>query len=391
MKHLPLVVGALIVGGLLSGCQQEPNSSSRAEMTPEVSVITVSTAKVVLTRELKGRTTASMAAEIRPQVGGIIKERLFKEGSDVSKGQVLYQIDPASYQATYNEAKADLRSAESSVQSAQLKDQRYTELAKIEGISQQDADDAHATYMDAVASIDKYKAALESARISLEYTGLKAPIAGRIGISSVTPGALVSASQDTALATIRALDPIYVDMAQSSTDLLALRKTLARNGVDSGSAEVSLILEDGSRYDHKGQLRVREVSVDESTGSVTLRAEFPNPDGLLLPGMFVRAEINEAVDNQAILVPQQGIAHDNQGNAVALVVTAGHQVEKRFVETERSIGNQWLISSGLEAGDQLIVEGSSKVAAGSTVKTVAAMVNEDGSIKLGLTSRSSGQ
>jgi membrane fusion protein, multidrug efflux system len=390
MKHFPLVAGVIITCGLLAGCQQEQTPMSRPTMTPEVSVITVTPSKVALTSELKGRTTASMAAEVRPQVGGIIKERLFTEGSEVKKGQVLYQIDPASYQAAYNEAKADLKSAESSVKSAKLKDQRYAELVKVEGISQQDADDAHALYLDALASIDKYKAALDSAHINLEYTRIKAPISGRIGISDVTPGALVSASQATALATIRALDPIYVDMSQSSTDLLALRKTLARNGVDSGSTEVGLILEDGSHYALKGQLRVREVAVDESTGSVTLRAEFPNPEGLLLPGMFVRAEINDAVDNQAILVPQQGIAHDNQGKTVALLVKANNEVEKRFVETERAIGNQWLIRSGLAAGDQLIVEGTAKATPGATVKPVAATVNDDGSIKLGLTSRDSG-
>lgn len=384
----PLLLSTLVVSLVLGGCfGSEPQAGAQAgaagtgaARATEVGVLTVERSSVPLTSELKGRTVASGTAEVRPQVGGVIKQRLFEEGSEVKKGQLLYQIDPKLYEAAFNQARANLRSAESTLESARLKDTRYANLVKIEGISKQESDDAHAAYLEAQANIESYKAALETARINLAYTKVVAEIDGRIGISSVTPGALVTADQSTAMATIRSFDPMYVDLTQASRELLNLRKLLARDGVSAGTTDVTLILEDGSEYPLKGQLGARELAVDEATGSVTLRAEFPNPDGLLLPGMFVRAVLSEAVDNQAIVVPQQGVARDNQGNSYALVVGANNQVEKRVVKTERVIGNSWLLSSGLQEGDRLIVEGTSKVNPGSAVNPVAVAVDQDGRV-----------
>jgi membrane fusion protein (multidrug efflux system) len=251
-----------------------------------------------------------------------------------------------------------------------LKDQRYSELLAIEGVSQQEADEAHMAHQQSVASVAQMQAMLTSARINLDYTKVRAPISGRIGKSTVTPGALVTANQETALATIRALDPIYVDLTQSSAELLRLRKTVGAHGVKSGSAQVHLRLEDGSQYGPAGSMKFQEVSVDESTGSVTLRAEFPNPDGVLLPGMYVRAVLDEAVDPAAILAPQQGITHDVKGNATALVLTADNKVERRTLVADRTIGDRWLISDGLAEGDRLIVEGTNKIRVGDTVNPV---------------------
>ncbi|WP_229722499.1 efflux RND transporter periplasmic adaptor subunit [Xylophilus rhododendri] len=325
---------------------------------------------VALTTELSGRTSASLTSDVRPQVNGIVKARRFEEGALVRAGQVLYQIDPASYQAAADQAQASLVNAQAAVSAARLKDERYADLLKIEGVAKQDADDAHAAYQQALAAVAIQKAAAAAARINLDYTQVRAPISGRIGKSSVTPGALVTASQTTALATIRALDPIYVDLTQSSAALLRLRRLLSADGIQAGSAEVQLKLEDGSAYARKGRLKFTEVAVDEATGSVTLRAEFPNPDGTLLPGMYVRAVLAEAVDPQAILAPQAGISRDPKGQATALVVGGDNKVRSASVTTQRSIGDQWLVSDGLVAGDRLIVQGSQKAKAGDTVKPV---------------------
>jgi len=353
---------------LWMGCS---DSSSKAAMKPpqaEVGVYTLSAQNVTLQRELPGRTKATLSSEIRPQIGGIIQARLFEEGAVVKKDTVLYQIDPSSYQAAFDEAKAALKNAEALLESTRLKSERYADLVKMDGVSKQDMEDTKATYLQAVASVDGKKAALETARINLEYTKIKAPIGGRIGTSSDTVGALVTAGQTTALATIRVLDPIYVDLTQSSTQLLKLRALLAQKGVTQGSTKLALKLEDGSAYKYSGELRFQEIAVDESTGSVTLRATFPNPDGILLPGMYVRAIIDEAVDANAVLVPQQGIQRDPKGNATALVVTADNKVEKRILTTDRVIGDTWLVNSGVNAGDRVIVEGSAKVRAGDDVR-----------------------
>lgn len=351
------------------GCSQQ-SKPTKSAMTVEVGTYTLSAQNVTLTRELPGRTKATLSSEIRPQVGGIIQARFFEEGAFVKKDALLYQIDPSSYQAAFEEAKATLQNAEALVESTRLKSERYADLVKIDGVSKQDMEDAKTSYLQAVASVEAKKAALQTARINLEYTKIKAPISGRIGTSSVTVGALVTANQTTALATIRTLDPIYVDLTQSSTQLLKLRALLEQQGIKQGSTKLALKLEDGSMYKQNGTLQFQEIAVDESTGSVTLRATFPNPDGVLLPGMYVRTLVDEAVNSAAILVPQQAIQRDPKGNATALIVTADNKVEKRVVVTERSIGDTWLVNSGLNAGERVIVEGVNKVRVGDVVRVV---------------------
>ena len=364
LKHLLLVLPLLWLG-----CSQQ-SKPTKSAMTVEVGTYTLSAQNVTLTRELPGRTKATLSSEIRPQVGGIIQARFFEEGAFVKKDALLYQIDPSSYQAAFEEAKATLQNAEALVESTRLKSERYADLVKIDGVSKQDMEDAKASYLQAVASVEAKKAALQTARINLEYTKIKAPISGRIGTSSVTVGALVTANQTTALATIRTLDPIYVDLTQSSTQLLKLRALLEQQGIKQGSTKLALKLEDGSVYKQNGTLQFQEIAVDESTGSVTLRATFPNPDGVLLPGMYVRTLVDEAVNSAAILVPQQAIQRDPKGNATALIVTADNKVEKRVVVTERAIGDTWLVNSGLNAGDRVIVEGVNKVRVGDVVRVV---------------------
>ncbi|HFV5968356.1 TPA: efflux RND transporter periplasmic adaptor subunit [Escherichia coli] len=371
MKYIATSVVAML---LLSGCDNTQSNNSSPSET-EVGVVTLKSQPVSVVSELTGRTSAALSAEVRPQVGGIIQKRLFKEGDLVKAGQPLYQIDAASYQAAWNEARAALQQAQAQalVKADCQKAQRYARLVKENGVSQQDADDAQSTCAQDKASVEAKKAALETARINLDWTTVTAPISGRIGISSVTPGALVTASQDTALTTIRGLDTMYVDLTRSSVDLLRLRKqSLATN---SDTMSVSLILEDGTTYSEKGRLELTEVAVDESTGSVTLRAIFPNPQQQLLPGMFVRARVDEGVMENAILAPQQGVTRDAKGNATALVVNKDNKVEQRTLETGETYGDKWLVLNGLHNGDRLIVEGSAKVTSGQTVKAVEVQAN----------------
>lgn len=372
-RKMLLVLGLSL---LLAACDgQNAGAPAGAGGEQEVGVVTLRGQSVTLSSELTGRVNATMTSDVRPQVDGIIKQRLFTEGAEVKAGQVLYQIDPASYQASYDQAAAQLKNAQATVQSTRLKSQRYAALVKENGVSQQDADDAKAAYLAAVASVAQYQAALETARINLAYTQVRAPIAGRIGISSVTPGALVTASQTDALATIRALDPIYVDLTQSSAQLLKLRRqqaALQRGAV----TPVAIKLEDGSPYAHAGKLELTEVAVDEATGSVTLRAVFPNPEHELLPGMYVHATVDNGVDPKAILAPQQGITRNAKGEATALVVDEQNKVAQRTVVAERVVGSNWLIGSGLNEGDRLIVEGTSKVTIGAAVKPVAVSVDK---------------
>ncbi|MER1976728.1 efflux RND transporter periplasmic adaptor subunit [Pseudocitrobacter faecalis] len=369
MKYITTTLAALF---LLSGCD---NAQTSAPQRPEqeVGVVTLKSQPVSVVSELTGRTAAAMSAEVRPQVTGIIQKRLFNEGDNVKAGQALYQIEPDSFRAAYNEAAAALKQAQALVTADCSKAQRYAQLVKENGVSRQDADDAASTCAQDKASVESKKAALESARINLNWTTITAPIAGRIGISSVTPGALVSAEQTTALATIRGLDTMYVDLTRSSVDLLRLRKqSLATN---SDTMNVALILEDGSTYSEKGRLALTEVAVDESTGSVTLRAVFPNPKQQLLPGMFVRAKVDEGIMNDAILAPQQGVTRDAKGVATALVVSSDNKVEQRELETGDTYGDKWLVLDGLKAGDKLIVEGSAKVTSGQQVKPVEVKTN----------------
>jgi membrane fusion protein, multidrug efflux system len=355
----------------ISACSQESHTDAAAQGAPPptpVSILNVSTQSQVIQVELPGRSRAFKEAEVRPQVSGIITERGFTEGTEVVKGQSLYQIDPATYRAALLSAEADLASAEAGLVSAKAKADRFQSLVKTKAISQQDFDEAQAAFKEAQARVTVAKAAINTANISLQYTQVKAPISGRIGKSSITAGALVTANQADTLATISQLDPINVDIAQSSAQLLRLKAKFRQGELQkSDNADVSLVLEDGSNYQHTGTLRFAEVSVDEATGSVTLRAEFPNPDGLLLPGMYVRALINTGIDPNAILVPQKAITRNSKGEAVAMLVDANNKVEMRPVTTAEVLDNQWRITSGLTAGDKLIVEGLQKIRPGAEV------------------------
>ena len=364
------------------GKPEAAQQSQAAAQPMEVGVTTLKAQRVSLTTELPGRVSAFLVSEVRPQVGGIIRKRLFEEGSDVKAGQVLYEIDPATYQATYDNAAAALAKAKATAASSRAKAQRYKDLVAINAISKQDYDDAVATAQSDAAEIAADEAALESAKINLDYTKVTAPISGRVGKSAVTPGALVTASQTDLLATIQQLDQIYVDVTQSSADLLRLRRDLASGKLVSAGAnraKIALLLEDGSHYDHDGVLQFTDITVNETTGSVTLRAVFPNPDSFLLPGMYVRAVLEEGVDDKGVLVPQQGVSRNIKGEATALVVNADSKVEQRILKTDRTIGDQWLVNSGLAAGDRVILDGLQKIQPGMPVKPVELMAAETGS------------
>ncbi|AAR36069.1 efflux RND transporter periplasmic adaptor subunit [Geobacter sulfurreducens] len=371
--RLMTVVGLLAVGIMMVGCGKKNAATPPASGPPEVGVIVVKPERVALTTELPGRTSPLLIAEVRPQVSGIIQKRLFVEGSDVKAGQVLYQIDPATYQAAFASAKAALARAEANLIPARLKEERFRDLVKIKAVSQQDYDDANAALKQAEADVASAKAAVETARINLAYTKVTAPISGRIGRSAITDGALVTANQATALATIQQLSPIYVDVTQSSAELLKLKQNLASGIMKDNAAaqaKVKLLLEDGSPYPLPGTLKFSEVTVDQSTGSITLRAVFPNPKQTLLPGMFVRAIVEEGVSDQAMLVPQRGVTRNPQGEAMVLVVGAEEKVEPRVIKVVRTVGENWLVSDGLKAGDRVILEGIQKARPGTQVKTV---------------------
>jgi membrane fusion protein (multidrug efflux system) len=375
---LMFIMGILAAYLILTGCGKQSAAVSKAP--PEVGVVVIQPQRVALTTELAGRTSAYLIAEVRPQVGGIIQKRLFTEGADVKAGEVLYQIDPASYQAAYNSAKAALARAEANLIPARLKAERYKDLVKINAVSQQEYDDASAALKLAEADIEAGKAALETARINLAYTKVTAPISGRIGRSSVTNGALVTASQPAALSTIQELNPIYVDVTQSSSELLRLKQNLASGLLKSNGAaqaHVKLLLEDGSAYPLPGTLKFSEVTVDQSTGSITLRAIFPNPKKTLMPGMFVRAILEEGVSERAILVPQRGVTRNPAGNAMVLVVGAEEKVESKVIKVARTIGDNWLVSEGLKTGDRVILEGLQKARPGTPVKAVPFVNKED--------------
>jgi membrane fusion protein (multidrug efflux system) len=349
---LPAALAALFA---LTGCGHK----KEAPPPPPPALVKVATLRyqtVGLTTELPGRTVAYRVAEIRPQVSGVIQKRMFVEGSDVRSGQQLYQIDPAPYQAAYESAAA-------TASSSKLQVERFKPLAEVNAVSKQDFDNA-------IATAAQNKAAADTAHINLVYTKLLSPIPGRIGRSAVTEGALVTANQTTALATVQQLDPIYVDVTQPSTVLLRLKRELAAGqlvAAGGNEAEVQLTLEDGSSYGPRGKLQFTEVSVDETTGSVTLRALFPNPDKLLLPGMFVHEKIEEGRSTDALLVPQLAVAHNQKGEPTALVVGADNKVELRTLATQRAIGDKWLVTEGLKAGDRVIVEGLQFAKPGATV------------------------
>jgi len=336
-----------------------------------VAVVTVQAQPAVLTTELPGRTYPYLVAEIRPQVNGLIQKRLFTEGSDVKAGQVLYHIDPAPFEAALSTAQAALVRSQAHLPSIRSRVERYKDLLTDKAVSQQDYDDAVSALNQAEADVQYWTAAAQTARINLGYTQVAAPIGGRIGRSSVTDGALVAAYQPVALATIQQLDPIYVDVPQSTTELLRLQRRLADgrlHGDDANQQKVRLFLEDGSEYPCEGTLQFRDVTVDPGTGSVILRVVFPNPQGTLLPGMFVRAVVREGVHEQAILVPQQAVSRDVKGNPVAMIVDAEEKAQLRTLTIDRAIADQWLVSSGLAIGDRVIVEGIQRVRPGSAVR-----------------------
>jgi membrane fusion protein, multidrug efflux system len=371
--------GLMLAGALfLVGCEKDSAGEAKAQEAPppvEVSVVTLQPQPVEITTTLPGRASRYQIAEVRPQVNGILQERLFREGADVQKGEPLYQIDPAVYRAAYETAKAELAQAEAAQVSASNRARRNEELVRTNAVSRAAYDDATAALGEANAAVQARKAALASAKISLDYTTVTAPISGRIGRSAFTAGALVTANQPETLTTIHQLDPIYVDVTQSSAQLLELRRALADGRyqrVASDRAEVELALEDGTTYAHPGTLEFADVQVSESTGAVTLRALFPNPDNILLPGMFVRAEIKAGIDPRGILVPQRAVSRDPKGRATTLVVLPDNKVEQRILTTDRTVGDQWLVSSGVEAGDRVIVAGIQKVQPGAMVQVIEA-------------------
>ncbi len=368
-----MLVSTFLVGGLLPSSCDRRQQAAPPPPVPEVAVMTVQPRQVVLTTELPGRTSAYRVAEIRPQVNGLIQKRLFTEGSDVQAGQELYQIDPAPFQAVLNNAKAALGRAEATLPAIQLKADRFKEAVVDRAVSQQALDDANAALKQAEADVLFWRATVETASINLAYARVVSPISGRIGRSTVTDGAIVTAYQPVPLATIQQLDPIYVDVPQSTAELLRLQqrlkeKSLNRDGTDQN--KVQLKLEDGTLYPLDGTLQFRDISVDPMTGSVILRAVFPNPDGILLPGMFVRGVAKEGVNEQAILIPQQAVSRDPRGNPMALVVGGEGKVEQRMLSLDRAIGDQWLVSTGLMPGDRVVVEGMQKVRPGAAVKEV---------------------
>jgi membrane fusion protein, multidrug efflux system len=390
-----VVSAGLIAAGLaLSACKSKVSAPPPAGVA-EVAIVTVAPERTVLTTELPGRTSAYLVAEIRPQVSGLIQSRLFREGANVKAGDLLYQIDPAPYQAALNQARAalataeaDLVTAEANIPAIRSRAERLKGLVAIHAVSQQDYDDASAALRQSEAnlaarraSVEISRAAVESARINLAYTPLNAPISGRIGISNVTVGAMATAYQPTPMAVVQQLDPIYVDVVQASAELLRLRQRLASGNLTQRGAfqsRVKLLLEDKTPYPLTGAMQFRDVTVDPTTGSVTLRLVFPNPNNVLLPGMFVRAIVQEGVNEQALLVPQQGVTRDVKGIPVAWIVNKDEKVEQRVLELDRAIGDKWLVTGGLAAGDRLIVEGLQKVRPGSSVRAVPFEIRTSG-------------
>ncbi|WP_192457316.1 efflux RND transporter periplasmic adaptor subunit [Musicola keenii] len=368
----PLAAMLMLSGGLvLTGCDNGAQQGAHpGGGLPEVGVVTLKTQPLTIITNLPGRTSAYRIAEVRPQVNGIILKRNFIEGSDVQAGSSLYQIDPATYQAQYNSAKAALAQSEASAEIARLTVNRYKPLVGTNYVSKQDYDQAVATARQADASVESAKASLDTARINLAYTRVTAPISGRIGKSTVTEGALVSNAQSAALTTIQQLDPIYVDVTQSTNDFLKLKKELESGKLqqNNGKANVRLLLDNGMQFGQQGTLQFSDVTVDETTGSITLRAIFPNPEHLLMPGMFVRAQLDSGVDNNALLVPQQGVNRTPRGDATVMVVGEGDKVEVRPVITTQAIGDKWLVTSGVKAGDKVIVTGLQKIRPGAQVK-----------------------
>jgi len=360
----------------LSACGKPPQGGpgmAGGGMPAEVGVVVVKAETVALNTELSGRTSSYAIADIRPQVGGIIQQRAFTEGGEVHVGELLYQIDPATYQASLESAKAALARDEAALMSVKLKAERYQSLIADKAISQQDLDDAQASYKQAEANVLSDKAAIRAAQINLGYTRVISPISGRIGKSSVTQGALVTANQTAALATVQQLDPIYVDLTQSMADLMRLKRALASGALKragNNEAKVQLVLEDGTVYPIEGKLAFTDVTVDQTSESVSLRALFPNPKHELLPGMFVRARLETGARDQSLLVPQQAVSHNTRGDAIVMIASADGKFEQRVIKTEQTVGDKWLVTGGLKLGDQVIVEGLQRLRPGTVIKPV---------------------
>jgi membrane fusion protein (multidrug efflux system) len=375
-KHLNGIVAIGIIFALLPlGCGK--GEKAGPPPLPEVAIVSVQPQQLVITTELTGRTSANLVAEVRPQVGGIVQKRLFTEGSDVKAGQVLYRIDPATYQAALENARAALGRSEANLPAIRLKAARLKELLSEKAVSRQDYDDTAAALNQAEADSRYWKAMVQTAEINLKYTSVTAPISGRIGRSNVTEGALVTANQPAPLATIQKLDPMYVDVQQSTADLLKFRARMEQGILSSnGRTQVRIFLEDGSLYPLEGTLQFRDVTVDPTTGSVMLRVIVPNPKRHLLPGMFVRAVVAEGTVQKAILIPQEGVSRTPKGEPYALVVDPQGKVQQKMLVLIRAIGDKWLVESGLSEGEQLIVEGLQRVRPGASVKTVSAVPAE---------------
>lgn len=369
-RALVRAVLCMLLSMMLLACEEGGKGAPGASGPREVVVIKLEPRREVYTTALAGRIASFQVAEVRPQVGGILQQRLFTEGADVKAGQALYQIDPATYEAALDSAQAALMKSEANVTPARLKAERFRELLAIKAVSKQEYDDAQAAFKQAEADVAVNRAAVKTARINLEYTKVRSPISGRIGKSAFTPGALVTANQAQALTSVRQLDPVYVDITQSSQDLLRLRAQFTNGELRSVAEEapVRLKLENGAMYPHEGRLQFTDVSVDESTGMVSLRALFPNPEHILLPGMYVRAVITEGVDENALLVPQRALRRDPKGQASVLLVDGGGKAEVRLVDVGRTVGDSWQVLSGLNPGDLVIVEGGQNVRPGMSVK-----------------------
>ena len=372
-RALTRAVLCMLLSLTLLACEEGGKGAPGSSGPREVVIIKLEPRREVYTTALAGRIASFQVAEVRPQVGGILQQRLFTEGADVKAGQALYQIDPATYEAALDSAQAALMKAEANVTPARLKAERFRELLAIKAVSKQEYDDAQAAFKQAEADVAVNRAAVKTARINLEYTKVRSPISGRIGKSAFTPGALVTANQAQALTSVRQLDPVYVDITQSSQDLLRLRAQFTNGELRSAAEEapVRLKLENGAMYPHEGRLQFTDVSVDESTGMVSLRALFPNPEHILLPGMYVRAVIAEGVDENALLVPQRALRRDPKGQASVLLVDGGGKVDVRLVDVGRTVGDSWQVLSGLKPGDRVIVEGGQNVRPGMSVKILS--------------------
>lgn len=359
-----------VLGSLVLAACERPAAAPAAGMPPaQVTVVTLKTQPVTLTRELPGRANASLVAEVRPQANGIVKRRLFTEGGMVKANQALYQLDDATYQADLASAKATLARAQAVLNSARLNAARTAELVKVDAVSRQDNENATAALLQAEADVKAAQAAVQRNTVVLDYARISAPISGRIGKSSVTQGALVTANQPTALATVQQLDPIHVDLTQSASELLQLRKELAAGTLtETRDVPVTILMEDGSRYPHPGKLAFTDLSVDPATGSYTLRVTVPNPEQMLLPGMYLRAVVSSGKRAEGVLVPQRGVTRDPKGNATAMVVNKDGKVEPRQVKVSQTVGDQWLVEAGLAAGDRVIVEGLQKIGPGMPVQ-----------------------